>query len=306
MPEPSLGEPAAADAHPPVALRQRRGRRLETLLLLAAGIVLVLLVLLARWGLPSREPAAPSPAATASAPTAAPPARASAPAVTAPASAPPFAAAAASAPLPALDESDIELTRLLDPALGHEAMALLRPTQLVRNIVATVDNLDRAHAPRAVWPVNGAAGRFVTAPLHGQLVISADNELRYTPFLLLAEGADLPALVRLYAAWYPLFQQAYVDLGYPNRQFHTRLLAVIDHLLAAPEPEGPVAVEEVRVSGATPLARPWLHMVFVDPALERLSAGQKLLVRMGAVNERRLKARLQLLRAELVKAAAPA
>lgn len=304
MPEPSLGEPTAADAHPPVALRQRRGRRLEILLLLAAGVVLVLLVLLARWGLPHREPAAPPPA-IASAPAAAPPAPASAAAVTAAASAPPFAAAAASAPLPALDESDIELTRLLDPALGHEAMALLRPTQLVRNIVATVDNLDRAHAPRAVWPVNGAAGRFVTAPLHGQLVISADNELRYTPFLLLAEGADLPALVRLYAAWYPLFQQAYVDLGYPNRQFHPRLLAVIDHLLAAPEPEGPVAVEEVRVSGATPLARPWLHMVFVDPELERLSAGQKLLLRMGPVNERRLKARLQLLRAELVKAAAP-
>lgn len=307
MPEPYLGEPAAADARPPVASRQRRGRRLETLLLLAAAGILVLLVLLARWGLPHRDRESPTaPPVTASTPATAASAPALAPAPVAAASQPPFPAAAASAPLPALDESDIELTRLLDPVLGHDAMALLRPTQLVRNLVATVDNLDRPHAPRLVWPVNGAAGRFVTAPLHGQLVIGADNELRYAPFVLLAEGADLPALVRLYAAWYPLFQRAYVDLGYPDRQFNARLLAVIDHLLAAPEPEGPVAVEEVRVSGATPLARPWLHMVFVDPELERLSAGQKLMLRMGPVNERRLKARLQLLRAALVKAAAPA
>jgi hypothetical protein len=182
-------------------------------------------------------------------------------------------------------------------------MALLRPTQLVRNVVATVDNLDRKHAPRLVWPVNSTAGRFIAAPLHGQLVVGADNELRYAPFVLMAESADIQALVSLYVAWYPLFQQAYEDLGYPGRHFNDRLLAVIDHLLAAPEPDGPVAVEALRVNAPTPLARPWQHMVFVDPALESLSAGQKIMVRVGAVNERRLKARLQLLRTALRQAA---
>lgn len=302
MPEPFLGEPAAADVRPP-APPPSRGRRLETLLLLAAAAVLVLLVVLARWGLPQRAAPAPDAQPRAAAPASAParPLAASAPA---PAASVRFPVAAPSAPLPALDESDIELARLLDGVIGHDAMPLLRPTQLVRNLVATVDNLDRRHAPRQVWPVNSTAGRFTAAAVHGQLVIGADNELRYAPFVLMAESADIPALVSLYLAWYPLFQQAYEELGYPGRHFNDRLVAVIDHLLAAPEPASPVAVEVLRVNAATPLTRPWQHMVFVDPALESLSAGQKIMVRVGVVNERRLKARLQLLRAALLRAAA--
>ena len=42
---------------------------------------------------------------------------------------------------------------------------------------------------------------------------------------------------------------------------------------------------------------------FTDPSLDALSAGQKLMVRMGVANERRLKARLRELRALLVEPA---
>jgi hypothetical protein len=40
---------------------------------------------------------------------------------------------------------------------------------------------------------------------------------------------------------------------------------------------------------------------FADPKLEDLSAGQKLLIRMGPANERNLKEKLRDFRAELVK-----
>jgi len=40
-----------------------------------------------------------------------------------------------------------------------------------------------------------------------------------------------------------------------------------------------------------------------DPDLESLSAGQKILVRVGAVNQRRLKAKLAEFRQELVRRA---
>jgi hypothetical protein len=42
---------------------------------------------------------------------------------------------------------------------------------------------------------------------------------------------------------------------------------------------------------------------YADPALESLSSGQKILLRIGAVNARRLKAKLTEFRAELVKRA---
>ncbi|HEB80283.1 MAG TPA: DUF3014 domain-containing protein, partial [Chromatiales bacterium] len=49
-------------------------------------------------------------------------------------------------------------------------------------------------------------------------------------------------------------------------------------LLAAPEPSGPVR-----------LVRPSVYYKFADPRLEALPAGQKVLIRMGPGNERRVK-----------------
>ena len=43
----------------------------------------------------------------------------------------------------------------------------------------------------------------------------------------------------LYLHFYPLFQQAYQSLGYPNGYFNDRLVATIDNLLAAPDVSGP-------------------------------------------------------------------
>ena len=64
--------------------------------------------------------------------------------------------------------------------------------------------------------------------------------------------------------------------------------------LQAPEPAGPVQIKLTEVKGDMKgeMERPWVRYEFVDPQLESLSAGQKMLVRMGPVNERRLKAKL--------------
>ncbi|OJW90460.1 DUF3014 domain-containing protein [Alicycliphilus denitrificans] len=75
-----------------------------------------------------------------------------------------------------------------------------------------------------------------------------------------------------------------------------RIVAVLDHLLAAPAPQGPLAVQLTQVRGEVPSTRPWVRYEFADPQLEALSSGQKMLVRMGPDNARRLKAVLAELR----------
>jgi hypothetical protein len=85
-------------------------------------------------------------------------------------------------------------------------------------------------------------------------------------------------MVELYKRFYPLFQEAYIDLGYPQRYFNDRVIEVIDHLVETPE------IEETIV-----LIRPHVLYEFADPNLEKLSSGQKILIRMG--NENALKAK---------------
>jgi hypothetical protein len=86
----------------------------------------------------------------------------------------------------------------------------------------------------------------------------------------------------------PLFQQAYEDLGNPNRLFNARLLEVIDHLLQTPDVREPVR-----------LVRPSVYYKYADPKLESLSSGQKLLIRMGPENAGAIKAKLREIQAAL-------
>jgi hypothetical protein len=108
----------------------------------------------------------------------------------------------------------------------------------------------------------------------------------------MVEAIDAKKLVAVYVHFYPLFQQAYRELGYPNGYFNDRLVEVIDNLLAAPDTREPVRV-----------VRPKVFYEFAEPELEALPAGQKILIRIGAANASRIKAKLREIRGELTRQA---
>lgn len=208
-------------------------------------------------------------------------------------------AAAASAPM--------DLTATLVDLFGRKAvLSTFQLDDFPRRVVATVDNLARPSASARLWPVNPAGGRLKVEQRADGEVIGADNGERYTPFVLLVESADTARAVAAYRRLYPSFQQAYEELGYPGRYFNDRLVEVIDHLLATPETEAPLKVHLPEIKGPLQPQRPWVLYEFDDPALESLSAGQKMLLRMGPVNERRLKRKLAELRAAIASPASPA
>lgn len=215
------------------------------------------------------------------------------------------ALAPADAALPALAESDPRVMELLADLLGRDKVASFLLTDgFVRRVVATVDNLARAQAPSRMWPVQPMQQRFVVdADGDAPTTVAAANAARYSAFLAFAEAVPMEPAVALYARLYPLFQQAYEELGYPRRYFNDRLVAVLDHLLLAPEPQGPLRVKLTPVNTEVPNLRPWVRYEFVDPALESLSSGQKILVRMGPANEARAKALIRELRKRVATSA---
>lgn len=198
--------------------------------------------------------------------------------------------------LPALEDSDEEVIGALAETVGEQPVeSFLVPEQVVRKIVVTVDNLPRdkvAMRLRAVEPVGGSF-RATGGPDEGY-TLDPSNYRRYTPLVAALEAVAPEDLAAVYFRYYPLLQEAYEELGYPGRQFHARVVAVIDDLLAAPE-----------VSGAIPLTRPKVMYEFADPRLEALSAGQKMMIRMGPGNAEAVKARLRALR-DLLTGEAPA
>ncbi|HUP90631.1 MAG TPA: DUF3014 domain-containing protein [Solimonas sp.] len=196
--------------------------------------------------------------------------------------------AADAPPLPALAQSDAPVAAALTGAFGQGLAPLLVPKALVRNIVATVDSLDRGAVALRLRPLAYVPGQPGLETEAGTLVLSPRNYDRYAPFVALLQAADAQAIAELYFRHYPLFQRAYEELGYPGRSFNDRLVSVIDHLLQAPEPTGPVA-----------LVRPKVLYEYADPALEERSSGQKILVRIGPRNQAIVKTKLREIRAAL-------
>ena len=192
-------------------------------------------------------------------------------------------------PLPSIEQSDPMMRDTVSALVGRKAFeAMVYPSQLVRRIVATVDNLPRETAPRRVMPLEPVPGAFGASVEGDEMVLAAANSQRYAGYVRVFEALDARALAQRYAETYPLFQRAYAELGFPKARFHDRLLAAIDDMLEAPVPTGPVK-----------LVRPKVLYQFADPELEGLSAGQKIMVRMGPENAARVKAKLREIRREL-------
>ena len=187
--------------------------------------------------------------------------------------------------LPELADSDGAITDGLWALFGQSPPKFIFLNKIVHRVVATVDNLPRDYVAPQLMPVKTPTGLPVTDNVGGSLVLSPRNASRYQTYVRMADSVQTDALVALYSRFYPLFQEQYENLGYPEKHFNDRLVEVIDHLLATPEVGEPLPITQSKVL-----------YEFADPKLESLSAGQKLLLRVGKANRDKLKSKLQKLR----------
>jgi len=192
---------------------------------------------------------------------------------------------------PTLEDSDVPVRTALLGVFGDKPVSeFLVPKDIIRHVVVTVDNLPRKKVAVELRPVKPTPGTTVTGGTEDALTLGPQNYERYAPVVQALRAADAKQLTRLYFHFYPLFQQAYENLGYPSQYFNDRLIEVIDDMLKAPEVQGPIA-----------LVQPRVFYQYKDPDLEARSAGQKLLIRMGPANAAVVKAKLRELRSAIIE-----
>jgi hypothetical protein len=200
-------------------------------------------------------------------------------------------------PLPALSDSDKPLLDDLNEYFNlkqYQHLFVLKA--IIQRFVVTVNNLSSSSLPEKYLLTRPVAGKFLvknSSDPEGEdntAILDPANYERYSVYVKLLEAVDINQLVALYVHYYPLFQQAYESLGYPGKYFNDRLVEVIDNLLDAP-----VIREEIK------LIQPKVFYQYADPKLEALSAGQKIMLRMGPDNAERVKVVLRQLRLELIR-----
>ena len=207
-------------------------------------------------------------------------------------------------------EDAAALEQVVTEWLGREnALRFVALQGLAHHTVATVDNLARSHAAPRLWPLYPVGGRMVvTEDAEGTLSIAPANTRRYDAVVGFLGALDAKQAAAVYRRVYPVLQRAYEELGYPGKHFNDRLVQVIDHLLQTPQPKGPLTLQLVQVQsaeqGSAAPVKPWLRYEYQDERLQRLSAGQKMLLRIGPDHAQVLRGQLHSLRAEIASSAA--
>jgi hypothetical protein len=253
--------------------------------LIAAGVAIALLLFWPRFSPPERDPAISDPMPAATGERRRPgPLHPLVPLESSPDSGRELV------PLPALSDSDAWFRLELLDLFGTRLDALLTDEALIEKFVATVDNLPRKHVAERIRPVGRLEGVFLVEddPESEAFLLAPENFGRYDFLVNMIAGTDIDRIVDAYRRYYPLLQEAYVALGYPEAYFNDRVVAVIDDLLATPRPVAPIR-----------LVRPHVLYEFANPELEALSSGQKLLLRMGPDNAARVLEALRALRARI-------
>lgn len=191
----------------------------------------------------------------------------------------------------ATDAGDPSILEALLTLASRDVLARFVNLQdFARRFVVTVD-----HLPQERVPGQWSALRPIPGPLvivdddDGRMVLQDENFRRYDAFVQFAEALDPAAVARIYRHFYPLLQEQYRALGYPRGYLNDRVVEAIDDMLAAPAVNRPIV-----------LVQPRVQYRFEDPSLEALSAGRKIMIRVGPDHAARLQRILRALRAQIV------
>ncbi len=185
--------------------------------------------------------------------------------------------------LPPLDLTDTIVRELVGALSSRpELAAWLATDGLIRNFVASVDAVANGATPSAQLQRLAPARPFAVHSRGDAAIIDARSYERYDGIAATVEGLDAQGLARVYATLRPRLQDAYRELGYPEGNVDAAVERAIGRLLDAPILEREVEVHRALV-----------FYQFVDPRIERLSAAQKQLLRMGPRNQRLVQDKLR-------------
>lgn len=186
--------------------------------------------------------------------------------------------------LPELDSSDdYVFNTLTELSFRKELTSLILTDDLIRRMVVFTDNFAKGDMAYSHLPLKTPHGHFsaVKVSTEGEDVyrLTEANVVRYQPYIELLNSFEPDTLVDNFIEVKPLFEQAYAELGYPNKNFNDVLQQAIDKVLDFKQP-----------SNDPKLVRPSVIFEYQDPNIESLPETDKFLMRLGKENLLQLKA----------------
>jgi hypothetical protein len=195
----------------------------------------------------------------------------------------PLGAPADAIPLPPLDETDAVVRQLVAALSSNPTVAAwLATDDLLRGFTVAVDNIADGVTPARRLNALRPAGAFRVIDADDDVSVDPRSYERYAPLAGAVDSLDPEGTARLYSTLKPRIEDAYAELG-RDRSFDVALERAFVAMLQTPTLDGEVRL--VPTSG--------ILYAFENPRIERLTAAQKQLARMGPRNVRVIQGKLQ-------------
>lgn len=184
-------------------------------------------------------------------------------------------------PLPSLDQSDGFLREKAASVFSRPA-DWIKADNLLRRLTAAATIVAEGDSPRESLGFLKPRGKFSVKTLHGRIFLNPRSYERYDAMANAVGSLDAPAAAKLILHLKPLFETACAELDDQNCDFQAALIKSAQELLRAPLVTGDIQLREKIISYA-----------MADAKLERLSAAQKHLLRMGPRNAAKIQGKLR-------------
>lgn len=183
--------------------------------------------------------------------------------------------------LPQLNDSDLSVKTQLSQYFAKQTLKLVVQDDMIRRFVVYVDNIGKGKIAKKHSPIIEPQASFTV--VEGDiLTIAPQSYERYTPFVELFTSMTPQQAVNFYKEYKPLFDEAYEEIGYQERDFDDAVFDAIDMVLTTPI-----------VTGNVPLLSESVVYKYAYSEWEQLPEAQKQLLRMGAKNVKKVKSALK-------------
>lgn len=181
--------------------------------------------------------------------------------------------------LPKLDNSDSWIKeKLTSIFMKKELLSLIVDDDMIRRFVVFVDNFSQGsiaygHSPLVDHNQPFKVNKALSSGSENTWNIDDDSFKRFTQYAELLRSTNPDELIEYYQEVSPLIEEAYAELGYPDKRFKQTLQSAISKVLSLGFP-----------SGNPELIRPSVMYRYKSDVLEELDDADKLMLRIGEDN----------------------
>lgn len=180
-----------------------------------------------------------------------------------------------------MNESDTYIRDALKNASAiAEFQNWLKEKDIIRRFVAVVDNIVNGESPAANLNFLKPEKGFLVITHKNNLIFDPNNYIRHDRTVSTFDSLKTRTLLNLYYHIEPLMDRTYQKMGYPGKTFRPALFRAIDVILDIPVIETQILLQKKVIT-----------YTFDNQKLENLNPAEKLILRLGPENIRKIQKR---------------